>query len=188
MKNLLFILVALFLISCEGLDLELKKKDVFIIPKGQHSSGANFRGFSGNTLNFQAVFNETAKYQTKNPENQADINKLMGFSLCGTHHHENSVRIGWRWYNEKLEAFAYVYIEGNRMEEFIAEVPVGKPVDYSISQTSDGFQFIVGDEQLFIESETYCDGTENYMLWPYFGGDEKAPQDIEIEVAGWDEL
>ncbi len=48
-------------------------------------------------------FDSSAIYKTVDSVNQLDINKLIGWSDCGSNHMENSIRFGWRWLNDSLE-------------------------------------------------------------------------------------
>lgn len=70
----------------------------FLIKKGAHSSKPDpFTFTKKSSVRFSAVFDSSCIYKTVDPSNQADINKLYGFSDCGEHHLTNSARIGWRW-------------------------------------------------------------------------------------------
>jgi hypothetical protein len=182
-KNLFYLILLLPLVSCD-LHLELSQPDdVFIIPEGQHSSTSFFRGFDGNSMTFEAKFNQTAVYKTVDPANQADINKLMGFSACGSFHHENSARFGWRWYNNELEILAYAYINGVRVHKLITSVPLDTYVTYEITRKTNGYYFKVGETTIQImAAANECAGSEDYILWPYFGGDETAPHKVEIYI------
>lgn len=184
MKNIFYLILLLLFVSCD-LHVEISKPDkLFIIPEGQHSStNAAFRGFNGNKLTFQAKFNQTAIYSTVDPANQADINKLMGFSACGSFHHENSARFGWRWHNNSLEILAYTYINEVRIHKFITTVPLNEFVDYEIKQKKNGYIFKVGDTATEImDALNDCSERANYILWPYFGGNETAPHNVEIYI------
>lgn len=182
MKSILYLCLLLGIMGC-NIQIELQEPtDLFVIPKGKHSSNHPFLEFGGTTLSFDAKFHTNAAYQTVEPENQADINKLMGFSDCNSYHHENSARIGWRWYNDQLEIFAYVLYNEVRIYEFIAAVPMNVYNRYKIQRNQKGYLFQVNDVQKQISTSSYCSSTANYMLWPYFGGDETAPHDITINI------
>jgi hypothetical protein len=184
MKYIFTAAIIILLASC-NYDLEFmgEQDDLYVIEQGQHNSINSFKGFEGNTLSFEAKFNESAYYTTKSPSNQADINKLLGFSDCGVDHHENSARFGWRWYNDRLEILAYVYNNGNRIMEYITSVPQDEFIFYEISKTSNGYRFRVADTVTDIPADfNNCTEGANYYLWPYFGGNETAPQDISIMI------
>lgn len=153
----------------------------YIIKKGTHSS---FRlpKFIWNPKGYKIKFSFTnsCKYVTSDINNQNDINKLFGFSrgihmlpqnnnllkkmfgrIC------NSIRIGWRYNikNDNFEIFKYKYINGTRC---ISDVLVALKAnqEYTIS---------IGD--MF-----YTNFPLGYLLFPYFGGDEKAPKNMYINL------
>ena len=186
MKNFFAAAIVIFLLASCDYDLSsvsVSQSDSYIIKEGSHSSTFSFKGFDGSALTFEAMFDESVIYKTKEPSNQADVNKLLGFSDCGVNHHENSARLGWRWYNDRLEILAYVYNNKKRIIEYLTSVPLGEFVNYEISKTRDGYVFRVGDITKPVSADfSNCSASGNYYLWPYFGGDETAPQQIEITI------
>ena len=159
------------------------RSEQFLIKAGHHRSVSRIRLFSGPLLQFVAIFDDSAMYETQTLENQHDINKLYGFSDCTSQHHRNSARFGWRWYNDRLEILAYTYVHGERQSRFMGTVTLNEPHAYGIA--------LAGGEYVFTLDGTVarmprgCDGNGGikYMLWPYFGGDETAPHDIRILVS-----
>lgn len=129
-------------------------------------------------------------------EDQWDVNKLFGFSI-GHHQKGSSFRFGWRPKLETMtiEIVAYEYHDGLRFKTMpICEVEPNKVykfrvgylphIDrsyYNVSDTKTGKlikdRFIVdfaNDVKLAKKSGL------GYTLGVYFGGNEKAPQDIII--------
>ena len=187
MKNALPLFgLLLFFAACNvEIDSPFEEDDqqLYIIKEGQHESDRKIKSFKDDVLSFQAKFDESAIYETKREENQADINKLMGFSDCNSHHHENSARFGWRWYNEQLEIHAYCYVNGDRIIQYITSVQLGEMDDYKIEIIDNKYIFTVnGGSRVEIDKNPNCSGNVNYMLFPYFGGDEPAPHDISVTV------
>lgn len=176
----------LFFTACKiEIDSPLAGDDqkVYVIKQGQHESNRTIKSFKGDVLSFKASFDESAIYETKREENQADINKLMGFSDCNSHHHENSARFGWRWYNDQLEVHAYCYVNGDRKIEYVTTVELNEMNDYQIRIIDNKYVFTVnGASRVEINKNPNCSGDVNYMLFPYFGGDEPAPHDISVAV------
>jgi hypothetical protein len=120
-------------------------------------------------------------YTLANSANQADINKLYGVSDCGTEHHTNSARFGWRWLNGQLEIHAYTYQNKKRNTAYIGTVALGKPSIFEIKIEDNRYTFSLNDKKVVMERN--CTGTgEGYQLYPYFGGDEVAPHDITISI------
>ncbi len=181
MIRLLLILLIAALFSCEPA-LEDPYEN-FIIPAGKHDNGWKMQSLQSKTLSFSAIFDQTAIYETQITENQHDINKLMGFSDCNSNHHENSARFGWRWLEDQLEIHAYAYVNGERKTKLIGAVELDKAYDYQLQLTNDHYVFYLeGYDPVSIERKAPCTRGLYYMLHPYFGGDEKAPHDILIQI------
>jgi len=168
-------LLALLLLSaCSG--------DAYIIEEGKHSSTSQVTLVSGSSMVFEAVFDASAVYETVDPSNQADINKLMGFSDCTSHHHSNSARFGWRWYDDTLQIHAYTYANGTRSHELLGSVDIDAIERYSIEIDRDRYLFTFDGTTTEMDRGCTGSGTIKYQLYPYFGGDETAPHDITIVV------
>ena len=172
----------LILANCEPQWEEPYK--VYKIEKGTHAPIIPKVGsMQSDVLIFNAIFDESAMYQTLTEENQHDINKLMGFSDCNAIHHDNSARFGWRWLEEKLEIHAYCYVNSERITELIGTVDFNEKVNYTLQLTDNQYIFQINDEQpVFISRGDLCEIGIYYMLYPYFGGNEVAPQDISIQI------
>lgn len=153
----------------------------YLIKKGQHSSTNKVASLNVSKMMFTATFDSSAIYKTKKAANQADINKLYGLSDCGTHHHQNSARFGWRWYNDELQIHAYSYNGGERNFEYITPVALNKEYTYTVEMTDDAYIFTLDGKTVSVERS--CTGeAAGYKLFPYFGGDEKAPHNISIVI------
>ncbi|MEJ7767105.1 MAG: hypothetical protein WKF89_04800 [Chitinophagaceae bacterium] len=128
------------------------------------------------------TFDSSAIYTTIDPVNQADINKLIGFSDCGTHHQLNSARLGWSWNKKGLLLYAYAYVNSVRISKILGAVPLNQPLSCSVVASNNYYYFRAAH---FIDSiPRHCkDFTgQNYKLFPYFGGDETAPHEIKITI------
>ena len=160
----------------------------FKIKKGEHSSSpAYLKLFIGKSIQFQAVFNETAQYifEGAAAKNQSDINKLFGFSDCTDSHMENSARFGWRWLNNELQILAFIHKDGKFASSLMGTAQFNKVYDYSISLSSDKTKYIFKFKNKSVEMDRGCSSNKakGYFLKPYFGGDEVAPHDIKIKIA-----
>ena len=115
-------------------------------------------------------------------ENQFDINKLYGFADCGTMHHENSARFGWRWNGKAIEIHAYWYRDSLRQHKYMDSVSIGQKSELSIKVLPQQYHFEMNSKSITVPR--YCEDTviEGYQLHPYFGGDEAAPHDITIHI------
>lgn len=178
---LLLIALPLFLVSCEEKE---SLSQIFVIQKGKHfASPRLFQTLQSNTLNFKAIFNETAIYEFQEESFQDSKNKLLGFSDCNSMHHENSARFAWQWYKGRLEIYAYCYVKGERKERFVGSVNLNEPNQYHLAITDSNYIFRLNNEEpIHIERTKECDKGAYYMLWPYFGGQLSAPHDVSISI------
>ena len=156
----------------------------YVIPAGQNYCMNN--AYAVDTvwgMSFQAIFDSSCIYTTADPGNQADINKLYGFSDGSSHHHQNSARFGWNWENGALHIHAYCYSNGVRQSYELGTVTLGEPHDFRIELFAGQYHFSLDNKyHTFMErgvQEPYAYG---YGLLPYFGGDEPAPQEVRIKL------
>jgi hypothetical protein len=177
----LMFLSALTLFNCEP---EISMVKSFVIKKGEHYSTARLpETLQDPSMIFEAKFNATAKYDLGDMALQSNKNKLLGFSDCNSLHHENSARFGWQWYNDKLEIFAYCYVNGDRIEKYLGVVKLDQFNTYEILITEDSYVFRLNNsESVSIPRGDVCKRGIFYKLWPYFGGSLPAPHDVIIEV------
>jgi hypothetical protein len=182
LSSIFFICLLLFS-SCEFFEKERRNEYVtYTIPAGENSSTTKVSTYSGNQMNFLAKFDPTSIYSTSDPINQYDINKLYGFSDCSSLHHINSARFGWRWFDNHLEIHAYCYINSLRISQFITFVDLNEEYQYSIITSDQQYVFTVNG--ISVTMPRGCSGTggTKYRLYPYYGGDEKAPHEINIKI------
>jgi len=177
MKLFIFILITLLTISCNKKDDE--NWSIFKINSGDHSSSNSLEFTRKSTWQFKFQFDSSAIYTSVDPINQWDVNKLIGVSDGGLHQ-KNSARFGWRWLNGKLEILAYTHWKGNFEFEKITDIEIGKEYTGTI-QFSDKYIFTCNGTIVEMRRDKNVQ-TNNYYLWPYFGGDETAPHDIKIKV------
>lgn len=157
--------------------------EYYTIKKGRHTSSNKVELLQSKTMQFTAVFDDTAIYTSGTEENQHDTNKLLGFSDCNDHHHRNSARFGWRWLDEQLEILAYVYADGERIIESLGTVPLNEEIEYQLTMGDHYYHFNLDVfPPVSIERKNKCEVGIYYVLAPYFGGDETAPHDITIKV------
>lgn len=180
MRNILnSILAILCIVSCKKIDENGYK--TFKIKKGKHRSTFSYCSTKSNLINFKVMFDESAEYYTSDPLNQYDVNKLYGVSDCGSRHMENSIRFGWRWLNDSLEILWFKHEDGNFSFDKITSIELNVPYDCSIGLSDDSYILKIGNEEKIIDRK--CSGkNKKYYLYPYFGGDETAPHDINIKI------
>lgn len=154
----------------------------YTILKGQHYCDKSvLKSFAGSHLNFRVKFDSSAIYQTIDPVNQYDINKLYGFSE-GANHHENSARIGWSWNRSALRLYAYAYSKSVREMKEITSVAIGDEIACSIGIKGDQYVFSVGRASIKLKRAIEGEAIAGYQLYPYFGGDEVASHNIFIYI------
>ncbi|MFW6219734.1 MAG: hypothetical protein ACOC33_02735 [bacterium] len=144
----------------------------------------------GKSYRRRFAFTDSCMYDLKD-EDQLDCNKLFGFSI-GHHHKNNSFRFGWRadLNKKKIEILYYAYIDGVRQKP----IPLIFVNPYALYT----YEMIYNPKLKIINlmiTDTYEQKTRNsftfpvesnklkglgYKLGTYFGGNEKAPQDIVI--------
>ncbi len=156
---------------------------VYKIKEGKHSSSHVVCSFSGDEMSFEAMFNETVVYENLDPVNQEDINKLFGFSDCSSHHQNNSARFGWRWFNNEIQIFAYCYAENERAWRQVGVVEMNESNNYRIVAEEQEYIFWLNEDSVQMKRGK-CDGNGGlkYKLYPYFGGDETAPHEVQIMI------
>ncbi len=66
--------------------------------------------------------------------------------------------------------------------EYITSVGINETHKYSILIEPDSYIFTVDSEVVSMNRTNKYEKGMNYILYPYFGGDEKAPHDIKILI------
>ena len=184
-KITIFVIICVILAACS------KKTDIqnesgfskYTIRQGQHSSDENrFISIEYSELKFVAKFDSTAIYKTADPSNQSDINKLYGFSDNNSQHQDFSARFGWRWSDNALRIFGFVHNNGLIISKEIGSVSIGSENNYTIKVTSRSYVFLLNGITDSLPRASATVLAKGYKLYPFFGGDESAPQNIYISI------
>jgi hypothetical protein len=173
----------IFLSSCQQENIIIHKWNDYKIRAGKnYATGAHLAAHTGE-LHALVMFDGSAEYNTKDPANQSDINKLIGFSDCNSDHHDNSARFGWNWdaHAKKIKLYAYCYIDGISEHKLIRAISSDSVYDLKIVVLPDNYMFFVDHVGLIMDRRKRCINC-GYMLFPYFGGTETAPHDIKIRM------
>lgn len=198
MKKIILPALALLLFSACQKDLEFMPAPVapvaapapdiesfttYTIGAGQHYADNNINVQTTYTeLKFIAKFDSSAIYATTDPNNQDDINKLYGFADNNSFHHQFSARFGWRWSNNALRLFGYIYNNGVRDSKELGTVMIGAENACAIKVTANKYIFTLNGITDSMPRTSPALRAEGYKLYPYFGGDEKAPHKISIFI------
>ena len=181
----LFVLASILLAlnSCEA-PFENPSANNFIIYKGDYyASPRRFERFQAASLLFTAQFDKSAIYEMEISGGETHRNILMGFTDCGSLYDANSARFDWRWFNGGVDIYAHGYKDGVPAEEHLGAVNLNEENRYEIAVTEGQYVFYLnGEQKTRFERFSGCDNEGNYMLFPYFGGPEPAPHNIEIKI------
>ena len=184
------LLFALSLADCRKIDLTPKKKNTtsakgitYIIRQGNHECDQHtYAAVQYSEQKFKVMFDSSAIYKALTPGNQFDIHKLFGFSDNDADHHNYSARFGWRWENNALRLFTYVYNNRVLSKKEIMILKIGSIYDCSIEVNKEQYIFRVNDISVPMPRLSTTITGNGYKLYPYFGGDETAPHDIRIWI------
>jgi hypothetical protein len=185
--------IAFFLTSCSKMAETIADKAVstspteqfikYTIEKGkQYCNNNSYKAIETTEMKFVVKFDSSAIYEAQLPENQYDINKLYGFSDNNSDHHQYSARFGWRWSDKALRLSAYIYNEGAVLSKELTTISIGSEINCSIKVTSTNYLFIVNGITTQLPRSASIEKAKGYQLYPYFGGDEVAPHQINIWV------
>lgn len=130
-------------------------------------------------MSFDARFTKSCLYTPKDD----DINKLYGFTDCNSNVHDNSVRFGWRHNGSgTIEIFAYWYVDGLRGFSKMGETTPDATDQYEIWARDDKYTFRFNGTEFSVRRTKNCEKGLRIRLFPYFGGNERAPDNIVIFI------
>jgi hypothetical protein len=155
----------------------------YVIYAGNHYADHNpYQHVQCEELKFTVKFDSSCIYETIDPANQEDINKLYGFSDNNMQHQQFSARFGWNWTRGALRLYAYTYNNGVRESREVTSIPIGVEQTCSIKIQNDEYIFSVNHIIVEMDRESKTIKAAGYKLYPYFGGDETAPHDIVVWI------
>jgi len=171
--SLLALVALVKLTSCKKITDEWK---TFTIKEGEHRSTYALNYSKDTMFGWNIIFDSSAIYKCVDSLNQYDINKLIGWSDCGTDHVENSIRFGWRWLDDSLEIHWFKHEHGKFSFDLIKRVSL-----YELTIFRWDYKLAVDGTYVYVPRNCVYD-KRRYQLYPYFGGDEPAPHDIRIKI------
>lgn len=160
----------------------------YTIKKGKHYCSRRLPGLHfGSSMSRRVTLNPSMLYEHLNKDSY-DWNKLFGFSF-GFMHHNNSVRFVWRpAFNDPgmIEIGAYQYNKGVRAMEVICKLNAKQQIAYDFEirlQYNKAFYHI---DNVDVKTATMAFKKPfslfGFKLFPYFGGQNKAPKEISIFI------
>jgi len=175
---------------------------IVTIKKGNHFSNKRFPlPFLGKSMKRYVAFNQSAVYRTENPVNMYDVNKLFGFAevtifkliqvffkglfgggIFEEVHHWNSARVGFSRPDGRLWYVAYCYANGVRQDKLICPVELFQLTCPVIQCAGPEYHFLAGEVLVKMNRGNSSSWARGFKLNAYFGGDETAPNDIEIFI------
>lgn len=166
-------------------DLDTIPWTTYTILSGEHYSqkGAGLRFFTADSLRFKLAFDTTIRAKNANPVNQMDWNKVLGFSDCATHHQTNSARLVWRYDTvaDNVALGQYLYIDEERSYKELTKIEIGDTINALVFRGDGQYGFDVNGVSSRIPKS--CNSKlVSYWLYPYFGGDETAPQKVNVHI------
>lgn len=154
----------------------------FIIPDGKHRSKVSWLPFFKDSISYVFSFDNSAKYNF-NDVDQLDVNKLIGFSDGGLNHHKNSFRLGWRYdiHTDRVSILYYTYVDGDRDFGVLGTVPVYSIMECKVTCVHGSYKILIDRKVEYnIARSKSIKCKYKHMLWPYFGGNRRAPHFITI--------
>jgi hypothetical protein len=177
MKWLLLIIILFSLLACVKKEGGYK---IYTIEEGTHGDSLYVELLRESPSSFNVIFNKSCTYDIG--DDQSDWNKLIGFSDCNDCHHENSVRIGWRWYQGKMQVCGYYYNNGERCWTEAIDVALHSEIYCGLRLEPDHYIVVIEDQVMIIPRTNSCETGVYYKLFPYFGGNRTAPHNINILI------
>jgi hypothetical protein len=159
------------------------------IKKAKHfASGIHVRPYLGKKIiSWNVKMDISCLYPPVNDDSN-DLNKLCGISFG--HHHKNSLRFAWRPdFNRpgQICIYAYWYSRGQRRSLYVGNIVYSIDYHFEITITGRAVTFFVDripgiHPQAVTIQFPVPKAKLGYYLWPYFGGNNTAPQNLNIAV------
>jgi hypothetical protein len=157
------------------------------ILKGFHRPLLPKLGLSFNQKHFNRLvqFTDSCRYELAGADIW-DTNKLYGVGYL-PHHHKDSARFGWLYFEGKIYLNAYCHVNGQRHIQEICAVEIGKRyrLHLYVSKTTYFFWVVDHATQNTIGEVNIKRGRRGrigYLLGLYFGGNKKAPHNITVNL------
>jgi hypothetical protein len=161
----------LFILIINNACVKPDESHLYQIRSGNHRSATAPIPHAGNEICFEFTVNSTWLQ-----DNNA-VNKICGFSLGLVH--ENSARLGWMFDGDRLQAYAYTYVEGVRFFAPFAILQVGQSYYCQITKEGDEYHFRLNEFEYRCPAKGWLPGD---ILLPYIGGEGTFENDWFVEL------
>lgn len=146
-----------------------------IIRKGFHACLHGFR-FTSNRIAFDFLVDDSWFYETKN----AGINKIVGISN-GLFHMKHSIRLGWQCINNEIVLYAYAHVGNTKGHVAVELCKVDVGWHYGEIAIMKGNYAVMVDDSFCTIADKH-QGWFHYLLYPFFGGKDKAPHNVYFSI------
>ena len=144
-------------------------------------------GWNVKKYSVRFVLHASCWWMPKRNNDDGDLNKLTGISY-GLNDHSNSVRLTWVpdfTVNGKIDIYGYTYDKKSTDPKFealyINSVQVGQSCDGCIEVLDKKYKITVNGVSKEM-ANVHPDSSLCFRLFPYFGGNNTAPQDMLIDI------
>lgn len=127
-------------------------------------------------MSHSIIFDDSCLYSFGDADDY-DINKLFGRSFGM--HHKDSFRFGWRADGNKIAIYAYNYINGKRVIDFLCKCSPSIKNNFSLIFESNTVKLNVNGVTWSYDLDMDLPFI-GYKMYPYFGGNRTAPHDMLI--------
>ncbi|MEI6061377.1 MAG: hypothetical protein WCR72_11755 [Bacteroidota bacterium] len=165
----------------------------YLIKKGNHYATISIfervAAFSWKNLvyRFQFRFHSDCYWSPARNQDDQDLNKITGIGF-GINHHENSVRLAWvPDFNVPGSIKIYGYTYNGKEDDprqtslYITSVTTGQTCNAEIASLGDKYKITINGVIVSMDNSK-PDHNLCFRLFPYFGGNNVAPQDMNIEI------
>lgn len=162
----------------------------FHIPRGKHRAWPwrFWLWWHRTSFDWVVKFDESCRYDLQNVD-QLDTNKLCGIGYLPGHH-KDSARFGWRYDTAtgQVALSTYCYDSGRRMAiQHICWCEIDHEYYIDLKILSQWYKFTAykKEDGVFmgsVEVQYFHDKKFKYRLGTYFGGNQKAPHEIKIQL------
>lgn len=190
MLSIIIVIAVLTLTALLVLSNDVYLWTKYVIKQGEHYCQFTFSRLmlvTKNDLSFDVIFSKGSDYSITTRD-QDDINKLYGLGWGWRGPSYNSYRIGWRWNarNKTVDLFLFVQEQRSRWFDLIGQVEIGEQSTIRmIVESGKLFVYFYKDNNYLKVSQYKFRGKIGwlkYRCFPYFGGNQKAPNDVEILI------